>query len=198
MHRPAHIPGHRRTLFLCGLFFTQAAWTQTPAPMSLDEARAQRARAEVLKAEAQQRYAVEKDGCYRKFLVNDCLVAAKTRHTAETLKIRQLDAAGRDVERETHRQEVEAKEAARAADLPQREAGQQAQAEHYREQEAAKADERERKLADKARQAEEGRRKSAAEQAARNEKQAKRAQDHAERAAKKTAKQTEADNAASR
>ncbi|MFZ2855405.1 MAG: hypothetical protein WAZ34_15015, partial [Rhodocyclaceae bacterium] len=110
MHRPARIPGHRRTLFLCGLILTHAAWAQTPAPMSLDEARAQRARAEVLKAEAQQRYTAEQEGCYRKFLVNDCLVSAKARHTEETLKIRQLDAAGRDVERAAHRQEVEARE----------------------------------------------------------------------------------------
>lgn len=179
---------YRRSLLIALLILTQPVWAQTSAtPMSLEEAHAQRARAEVLKSEAQKRYAAEQDACYKKFLVNDCLESAKASYTEAMLKARALDQAGRDVEREAHRREVEANEAARAAEVPKRAADQQAQAERYRAEEASKAAEREKKLADKVRQAEEGRRKTAAEQAARQEKLAKRAKEDAERAAKKAA-----------
>ena len=182
----------RRSLLIATMIVVQSAWAQVPEPvaaptMSLEEAHAQRARAEVLKAEAEKRYAAEQDACYRKFLVNDCLDEAKKIHTESMLKVRELDQAGRQVEREANRRDVEAREAARAAELPQREAQQRAQAERHRAEEAGKAAERERKLADKARQAGEGRRKTASEQAARSQKQAQRAKDDAERAAKKAA-----------
>ena len=183
---------YRCSLLIALMIIIQPVRAQVPEaavqpPMSLEEARAQRASAEVLKSEAQQHYAAEQDACYKKFLVNDCLDAAKTVYTGSMLKVRELDQASREVEREARRREVEAKEATRAAELPQREAEQQAQAERHRAEEAGKAAERERKLADKARQAEEGRRKSAAEQAARREKLEKRAKEDAERAAKKAA-----------
>lgn len=193
MHRSIRIPKPIYCFLAVGLIFTQTACAQAPeatvaaAPMSLEEARAQRARADVLKTEAQKRYATEQDACYKKFLVNDCLEKAKASFTESMTKARDLDKVGRDVEREAHRREVEANEARRAVEQPQREAEQQAQAERYRAEEAAKAAERERKLADKAKQAEEGRRKSAAEQAARREKLDKRAKEDAERAAKKAA-----------
>lgn len=184
--------------FLAGaLLFSQIAGAQTPEagapaaspPLSLEEARAQRAHASTLKDEAQQRYAAEQNACYKKFLVNDCLDDAKKIYTELMIKARELDQAGRLVEREAHRREVANKEAARAVDLPQREAEQQAQAERYRAEEAGKNAERERKLADKARQAEEGRRKTAAEQAARRQKLEQRAKEDAEREAKKAASQ---------
>lgn len=190
MHRSLRMSPPVRHFLLVGLIAANAAWAQTPeasAPLSLEEARAQRVRAEALKSVAQKRYAAEQDACYKKFLVNDCLESAKASYTGSMLKARELDKAGRDVEREAHRREVEAKEATRAAELPQRDAEQQAQAERYRAEEAGKAAERERKLAEKARQAEEGRRKTAAEQAARQEKLERRAKEDAERAAKKAA-----------
>jgi hypothetical protein len=188
-----------RSFLAVALLFSQIAGAQTPeagmaaaAPsssptLSLEEARAQRAYANTLKAEAEQRHATDQAACYKKFLVNDCLDEAKKTYTGLMVKARELDQAGRHVEREAQRRDVEKKEAARAIDLPQREADQQAQAERYRAEEAGKAAERERKLADKAKQAGEGRRKTAAEQAARRQKLEQRAKEDAEREAKKSA-----------
>jgi len=183
---------HIRSLLVISVIFVQSAWAQTadPAaqqPLSLEEAQALRVRAEILKSEAEKRYEVDKAACYQKFLVNDCLDAARKTYTKSLVEARELDKVGRDVEREAHRKEVEAKEAARAAEAPQRAAEQEAQVGRYRAEEAEKAAERQHKLADKAKQAEEGRRKTAAEQAARQEKLAKRAREDAERAAKKAA-----------
>ncbi len=189
IRRLAPLPG----LLIGGLMLADLCSAQTVQgrlvflPEALEEARVQRTRAEVLKADAQQRYGVEQEECYRRVLVNDCLEAAKKNHTDAMLKARELDQAGRDVERAAHRHEVEAQEATRAADGQQRAIEQQAQVGQYRAEEVKKAAERERKLADKARQAAEGQRKSAAEQAARREKLAQRAKDDAERTAKKSA-----------
>jgi colicin import membrane protein len=175
----------QRLLLLCfslSLSFSMIVWAQTPAypqpqALLLEEAHTQRMHAEVIKSEAEQRYASEQAACYQKFLVNDCLEAARSRHTQSLNEARVLDKAGRDVEREAYRQEVEAKEARRAAAASQRAAEQQAQAEAYRAAEADKTAERERKLAEKTKQAEEGRKRIAAEQAARREKLDKRAKD---------------------
>jgi colicin import membrane protein len=183
---------HIRNLLAACLIVAPAAWAQMPtpasaAPLSLEEAHAVRVRAEAMKAEAERRYAADQAACYQKFLVNDCLDAVRVPYTKAMIEARELDKTGRDVEREARRQELDAKDAARAAEAPQRAAEQQAEAERYRAEEAAKAAERQRKLADKAKQAEEGRRQAAAEQAARQEKLAKRAREDAERAAKKAA-----------
>lgn len=183
---------HIRNLLALGLVFVPAVWAQTPdpvapPPLSLEEAHALRARADVLKSEAERRYEADKAVCYQKILVNDCLDAARETYTKLVVEARAVDKAGRDGEREVHRRELEAKEATRAAEAPQRAADQQAQAGRYRAAEADKAAERQRKLADKAKQAEEGRRKTAADEARRQEKQAKRAREDAERAAKKAA-----------
>lgn len=169
-----------QSLLLMALLFSPVLWAQTPAQpqsLSLEEAQAQRIHAEAMKSEAEQRYASEQAACYKKFLVNDCLEAARNRHTQSLNEARTLDKAGREVEREAHRQEVEAKEARRTAAASQRAVEQQAQAEAYRAEEAGKVAERERKLAEKAKQAEEGRKRVAAEQAARREKLDKRAKD---------------------
>lgn len=186
---PCFLPP-RHCFLAASLILVQAVWAQAPdtdksVSMSLEEARALRVRAEAMKTEAVQRYATDQEACYKKFLVNDCLESAKTRQMESTLKARELDQLGRDVERAASRRELEVKEATHAAELSQRDAEQQAQAERYRATEAVKAAERERKLADKTRQAEEGRRKTAAEQAARRQKLEQRAKEDAERAAKK-------------
>lgn len=180
----------RRRLLIALMAVAPSVWAQQPEPtespaITLEEARALRGRAEQIKVEAEQRYAADQAACYKKFLVNDCLASAKQSYTQSMLKARELDKTGRNVEREAHREDVEAKEAARAAQAARHEAEQQAQGERYREEEAKKTAERERKLADKEKQAAEGRRKSEAKQAARQAKQEKRAQDDARRAARK-------------
>lgn len=122
-----------------------------------------------------------KKNCHTRFLVNDCLAAAKKRYTATIIEARKLDQPARDFQREAKRQEIEAKEAQRLADQPRREAGQQESAERFHAEEAAKTAAREQKLAAKAAKAEEGRRREAARQAKRQAKQEKRAQQDAER-----------------
>jgi colicin import membrane protein len=171
-----------------------AAWAEsTPppeVPQTLEQASAQRERAKAMRAEAERQQKEAQDRCYSKFLVNDCLAAAKKRYTEAIVEARRLDQPARDFEREAKRQERAAKEAQHAADLPLREGQQKERAEIYRADEAAKAAAREQKLADKARKAEEGRRKAVAEQASRQAKLDKRAKQDAERAAKKSCRRT--------
>ena len=174
------------------MFVALPVWCQSPvpsttAPMSLEEAKALRARAAALKTEAERRYAADQAACYKKFLVNSCLEDVREPYTQSLIEARDLDKVGRDVEREAHRKEVEAKETARAVQAPQREAEQQTQAEQFRAEEAKKTAERERRMAEKEKQAAEGRKRVAAEQKAHNEKMARRAKEDAERAAKKAA-----------
>ncbi len=163
-----------------------AAWAEVPPPQpqTLEEAGAQRQRAASMRAEAERRHEVEQKDCHTRFLVNDCLAAAKKRYTAAIIEARRLDQPARDFEREAKRQEVEAKEAQRLTDQPRREAEQQESAERFRAQEAAQAAAREQKLATKAAKAEEGRRKEAARQAKRQARIEKRAQQDAEREAR--------------
>ena len=177
-----------------------AAWAETPlppqeVPQTLEQAAAQRQRAGAMRAEAERRHLADQDRCYARFLVNDCLAAAKKRYTEAIVGARRLEQPAREFEREAKRQELEAKEAQRAADSPRREAELKDRAETFRAEEAAKLAEREEKLADTARKAEEGRRKTAAEQAKRQEKLEKRARQDAERAAKKAAKEGSKDGA---
>ena len=181
-------------LLLVVLLMGDMARAETPAsplevPQTLEEAKAQRARAESMRTAAEREYKAEENRCYGKFLVNDCLEAARKRRTAAIVEARQLEQPARDFERQARHQELEAREKQGLADQPQREAEQRERGERYRAEQAAKAAERERKLADKARQAEEGRKKTAAEQARRQAKLEKRARADAERAAKKVTPQ---------
>ncbi|MBE2259700.1 MAG: hypothetical protein H6942_13200 [Candidatus Accumulibacter sp.] len=160
-----------------------------PIPRTLEEAAAQRDRAELMRAQAEQRYQAEQDQCYGKFLVSGCLVDAKKRYTASIVEARKLDQPARDFERAAHRQEVEAREAQRAAERLARQAENQENAESFRAEQAAKVAERDAKLAAKARKAEEGRRKTAAEQARRQAKLEQRAQADARREATKAARE---------
>jgi len=129
-----------------------AVWAEVspPLPQTLEEAGAQRQKAASMRAEAERRHEAEQKNCYTRFLVNDCLAAAKKRYTATIIEARQLDQPARDFERAAKRQEVEAKEAQRLADQPRREAGQQESAERFRAEEAAQTAAREQKLATKA------------------------------------------------
>lgn len=191
---------HIRSLLVATLLFGQMAFAQEMsgktgdrppgAPQTLEEAKAMRAKADTMRTEAEQRHETERNACYSKFLVNDCLESARKNRTRALLEARDIEKVARDFEREAHRQEVDAREAGRAAEAAQREAGQQAQGERYREEEAKKATERERKLAEKEKQAAEGRRRSEAEQAARQAKLEKRAQDDARRAARQGGRST--------
>ena len=183
---------HIHPLFLLTLIISPSLWAQTPdtrpvehePPQTLEQASAMRQRAKQMNNEADAAYASEQEECYKKFLVNRCLDAAKKRRTQTTIEARKLDSAGRDFQREAKRAEVEAEEARRTANLATRSTEQKAQAETYRAEEAAKVSAREQKIAKKAQQAEAGRKKTAAEQAKRQAKEEKRAKRDAERAAK--------------
>ena len=186
----------RKTLILM-LVGSASAWAQTPVdvPQTLEQADAQRERAAQMTRDADQRYADEQAGCYKKILVNGCLADAKKRHVEAIVEARKLDAPARDFQREAHRAEVEAKEAQRVKDNAARDAEQKAQAEQYRADEAAKADERAKKIADKEQQAIEGRKKMEADQAKHQAKLAKKARKEAEAAAKRKAKAAKASKA---
>lgn len=180
-----------RRMFALLLLVLPVAGVQAaaPAPQSLEEAAAQGAQADAMRAEAEQRYVAEQARCYGKFLINDCLENARKAHSAALVEARTLEKGARDFERAVHRQEVEAREAQRAAEQPARADDEHTAGERYRAEEARRAEARAAKLADKERQAAEGRRRVAAEQAARQAKQEARARQDAERAAKKAAKE---------
>ena len=163
-----------------------------PQPTTLDEAAAQRKTADQMREAAEARFAEEEAACYKKFLVNDCLVDAKQERTQSMIEARKLEAPARDFEREAHRAEVEGKAAQRAADMPQRELEQKEQGEAYRAEEAAKAAEREKKLADKEAQAAKGRQKAAEDQAKRQAKLEKRNKKIAENAARRAQEEARA------
>ena len=99
-----------------------------PQPTTLDEAAAQRKAADRMREAAEARFAEEEAACYKKFLVNSCLEDAKKRYTQSLIEARNLDIPARDFQRDAKRTEADAKEAKRAADMPQREVDQRAQA----------------------------------------------------------------------
>ena len=68
------------------MYLSAAAWAEAPlpppdVPQTLEQAAAQRQRASAMRAEAERRHLADQDRCYTKFLVNDCLAAAKKRYT---------------------------------------------------------------------------------------------------------------------
>ena len=109
-----------RSLLAILLLLSQPLWAQTPetspvpeTPQTLEQANAQRSRAAQMRAAAEKDFTTEKDACYRKVLVNSCLVDAKQRYTQKIIESRNLDMPARDFQREAKRTDVEAKEAKR-------------------------------------------------------------------------------------
>ena len=162
-----------------------------PPTLSVEEARAQRARGKSLKAEADARYEAEKAECQARMIAVGCMSSAKERHAAAVGEADTLQREARRAEREARQRKVDAKEAQRAAEAPGREAAQQADVERYREREAQRAAERERRQADADATLEARRGKVAAERAAKlkkiEDKQRELAQ-HAARAPERAAK----------
>ena len=94
----------------------------------MEQANAQRERAKAMKQAAEEQLSTEQNACYQKILVSACLKDAKARYTASIVEARKLDIPARDFQRDAKRTEADAKEAKRAADMPQREVDQRAQA----------------------------------------------------------------------
>jgi hypothetical protein len=182
-----------RSLLTASLLISMPLWAQEQlptdaapdTPRTLEQASAQRERADQMRKAAEERFKNEEAACYQKILLNDCLADAKERRTRVIVDARKLEAPARDFERAAKRAEVEAKEAQRAAEQARRQADEPAEVEKYQADEAAKAAERERRIADKARKAAEGRQKRMEEEASRKAKAEARARKIAERAAKK-------------
>ncbi len=179
---------HIRNLLGVGLMLAcacvRAQTADAPPPLSLDEARVQRATGKALKDEAETRYEADKAACQGKVIAIGCMSSAKERRTAAVKEADALERGGRKAEREIHRQEVEAKAAQRAAEAPGLEARQKADVERYREKEAQRAVERERRQAEESKNLESRRSKAAAERAAQQQKLAARSQEDAKRAEK--------------
>ena len=116
-----------------------------PLPQTVEQAETQRQQAETLRKEADRRYAADEAACYKKILVNDCIVEARQRRTESLVEARRLDTAAREFQRKSRRVNVETEKAQRDADNTVREARQGEQAQAYRADEAAKVAEREQK-----------------------------------------------------
>lgn len=168
--------------FLLAQTTVSAQMANLPTALSLEEARAMRARGKALKAEAERTFKEEEAVCRSQAIAINCLSSAKERRATAVGAADALERQGRDAEREVRRQQVEARSAQRAAEASGREARQQADAEAYREQQARRAAERERDLAEESAKAERLRGKFAAEQAARQKRLEQRRKEDAQRA----------------
>lgn len=178
---------HIRTILAVGLMLIQA-WafaqiTDASSQLTLDQARAQRAKAKDLKAQARKTFEAEKKACQDKAIAIGCMSSAKDRRAESFRQADALEREGRMVEREALRQEVDKKAAKREAEAPGRQAREQADIERYRESEAKRVAERERRQAAEVARIESRRSKLAAEQAARQKKTEERRQKDAKLAA---------------
>ncbi|MDR2112985.1 MAG: hypothetical protein LBQ62_07805 [Candidatus Accumulibacter sp.] len=156
-----------------------------PVPQTPEQAEAQRRKADLMREEAQRRYAEDEAACQKKILVSACLDEARERHLKATIEARQLDIPARAFQREFRRGEVEAEKDRRAAERPAREARQRESAERYKAEEAAKTSEREQKQLKKERKARENREKLEKKKAKRKLEEEKRARKQAERIERK-------------
>lgn len=193
---------HIRILLVAGLMLTQtwvvAQTAGAPSQLTLDQARAQRAKAKTMKDQAKKAYEADVKACQSQAIAIGCISSAKDRRSATQKQADALELEGRTVERETLRREAEAKAAKREAEAPGRQAKDQADVERYRENEAERAAERERRQAEEPAKLESRRNKVAAEKAARerkleerHKKDARQAAAAADRARKKAEKQVE-------
>jgi hypothetical protein len=185
MHTRFHPPLFILLLFASLPLCAQEADSSLLVPQTLEQAEAQRQRADAMRKEAKQRHTEEEAACYQKILVNSCLDEAKERYSNTIIEARQLDTPAREFQRASRRSEVTAEKNQRADERSAHEAEQQEQAGRYRAEEASKAAEREQKRQDKERKAEENRKKSAKKQAKRQLREEKRAKKQAEQIEKK-------------
>jgi hypothetical protein len=186
----------RKRLALVLLLFQGWALAQTTEPptLSIEEARAQRARGKSLKTEAEARYEAEKAECQGKLIAIGCVGSAKDRHALAVREAEALERGGREAERELRRRELEEKEARRAAEAPARAAREQADAARYREKEGQRAAERERRQTEDLGKQDTRRSELAAERAAKLKKIEDKRQEearHAARAPERAAKRAE-------
>ncbi|NJD26584.1 MAG: hypothetical protein FIB06_14405 [Betaproteobacteria bacterium] len=136
------------------------------------------------RTEAEATFVREKEGCYRKFLVNRCLDRAHADNVAAVNSARLMENEGKALERQVKKEQMSerelryaAEEEQRAADLRTRETQTAAARQAAAAEEAATR-------ADKERKAEEG----AARRAADAERQRKKREDHDRRVAEKMEK----------
>lgn len=183
-------------LFASTMLYAQTEAPSAPVPQTMEQADAQRQKAETMRKDAEKRHQAEQAACYQKILVNACLDDAKKRYTNTMIEARKLDAPARDFQRETRRTEVEGEKAQRDAERPVREAEQKEKAEQYRTTEAEKAAAREQKQLEKEQKAAENRQKLADERAKRKVKEEKRAKKQAEQIEKKARERAKAEEKA--
>jgi colicin import membrane protein len=98
----------------------------------LERARRLHDEANAIRAEADRRHSAAQAACWEKFLVNSCLADAKDAQRSETVKARELDKQGRDLEREVKRRDIAEHEAKRIEEAPAKEAAAAARAEKSR------------------------------------------------------------------
>ena len=88
----------------------------------LDEAKARRARAQVVRREAEDEFRRSEAQCYDKIMVSSCIGEAKQERLRKTLEARQLEVSADRLEREVKLRENAQREAQHADESPQREA----------------------------------------------------------------------------
>ena len=93
-----------------------AAQATQAAPADPARAEAMRAQADTLERNAEQRFVREEAACYDRFWVNHCLDRARERRLADVREARALNIEARRIERAVNLAELEALNAARAAD----------------------------------------------------------------------------------
>jgi hypothetical protein len=152
-----------------------------PVPRTLEEAEAQRQKADAMRREAERRYVEEEIDCYRQIRINDCRDEIRERRTRTLIEARRIEAPAREFQRESKRAEVEAEKDRRAAERSAQEKRQEERTVSHRAEESARVAERDRKRLNKERKAEENRKKRAGKEAKRRAEAEKRAEKQAER-----------------
>lgn len=163
----------------------------------LEQAQAQRLRAQGLRRESEETFRLSEAACYDRFMVSDCIADAKKARLGKSLEARKLDLDADRLERAVRLRESAKRETQREQSLPGREAADEAAARRNAELEQARATERAERDARREREqqgaparaaSEEAKRKKSADEAARRQAgEAKRAGERAAAAARQRA-----------
>ncbi len=157
----------RRSLLIFSLFSllglvapASAQSTPVAAPFDdetrtqlVDQAKALRDQADVLKRDTEERFTRDDAACYRKFLSNDCRDEVKEKRSQAIVEVRKLESEARAIDRRVRQRDAVVHEAERREAMPRRAQEQAEQALRFREAQEQSANERAKRLSDKQRPA---------------------------------------------
>ncbi len=117
-------------LILAGMLASAGAWAGSAPEAALAADWAKRSaqaselnrQARALRDTAEQRYLEQEKGCYAKFMVNNCLDAAKKERIPKVNEARRLEIEAKQIEREVRQEQFVDRDQRNAVELREREA----------------------------------------------------------------------------